>query len=1069
MLSKFFIHRPIFACVIAIVTVVAGLVSVSALPVAQYPEISPPTVKVTCAYPGANSQVVAETVAAPIEQEVNGVEGMLYMSSTSAADGSYALTVTFDIGTDLDMASVLVQNRVAIATPKLPEEVRAQGITTKKQSTSIIQLVSLVSSNPRHDDVFLSNYATINVKDALSRINGVGDVFIFGAGDYSMRVWLNPEQLKSRGITTQDVVAALREQNVQVAAGQIGEPPTPETQANQFTVITLGRLTDEKQFENIVLKTGSDGAITRLADVARIELGAKTYVQSARMTGQPSACLAIYQLPGANALNVAAQVKAVMDGLQENFPSGMSYEIPFDTTLFVDQSIKEVYVTLLEATLLVFITIFIFLQDWRATLVPSITIPVSLVGTFAVMVALGFSINMLTLFGLVLAIGIVVDDAIVVVENTTRRIDVDKMSPRDAAVATMMEVTGPVVATTLVLLAVFVPTAFMAGITGQMYRQFALTIAVSTVFSSINALTLSPALSAILLRGTPTRQNAFFRAFNRVFEKTTNGYTSLVSATVKHYAIALIIFVGLLGITGVGFQSLPTGFLPIEDQGYAMLSVQLPDASSLTRTQQFVEELEGILKETPGVEDWVVSAGYSLLDQTNTSNAATAWVIYKSWEERGAGLSQDAILADLRRRVSSLQEAVVFPFVPPAIQGLGTSGGFQMELQDRGNVGPQALQQMVQEIVQDGNSQSGLQSLNTTFRASVPQLFADVDREKAKLLGLPLNDVFGTLQSFLGSTYVNDFNRFGRVYQVKVQADQQFRMKPEDINRLEVRNLNGDMIPVGTLVDITDTFGPQVIKRYNLYPSASVNGAAAAGKSSGEALTLMEQLAGSKLSSNFDFEWTGMSYQEKKVGSEALVIFALAFLLVYLVLAAQYESWTIPVAVIMAVPLALLGAVIALKLRGMDNNVYTQIGIVLLIALASKNAILIVEFSKELRESGKSPMQAAIEAARLRFRPILMTSFSFILGVIPLVIATGAGAASRQSLGTVVFGGMVAATFFSVMFVPVSYSVVQGGSEWLGRLWRREKSSSDGPQPKPASTPKPAGEAANESTKKAEK
>jgi HAE1 family hydrophobic/amphiphilic exporter-1 len=1035
MFSKFFIERPIFASVISIVIVIAGVVAFGALPVAQYPEITPPTVEVSTTYPGGNARVVAETVAAPIEQQVNGVENMIYMSSTSASDGSYKLTVTFEIGTDLDMAQVLVQNRVKLAEPNLPEEVKRQGVNTKKKSTNIVQFISLYSPDGRYDELYLSNYATLRLRDLLSRIGGVGEVMIFPQSDYSMRIWLNPRQLRSRNLTTEDVLSAIREQNVQVAAGQIGQPPAPRGQNFQYTVNVLGRLTEIEQFEDIIIKTEEGGRITRLKDIARIELGGKSYDLTSSLNGAPSASIAIYQLPGANALDLAKEVRSTMKALSQAFPEGMAYKIPYDTTIFVEESIKEVYITLLQAAALVFLVLFIFLQDWRSTLIPAVTIPVALIGTLAIMLGMGFSLNMLTLFGLVLAIGIVVDDAIVVVEATVSHME-QGLKAKEAAIKAMSEVSGPVVATTLVLLAVFIPAAFLPGITGQLYRQFALTIAVSTVFSSINALTLSPALAAIVLRPPPERKNIFFRGFDTVFRKTGNGYTVMVKTLVRRTAIMMLLFLGLLALTGRQFARLPTGFLPIEDQGYLIANIQLPNAASLERTQEVLTKIDRILEQTPGVQNWVSLGGYSMIDGTNASNAATVFIVMAPWEERtDPSLSQVAILGSLQRKLFQIQEAIVFAFPPPAITGLGVVGGFQMQLQDRADVGLEELDKMVREIIQDGNAQSGLQGLNTTFRVDVPQLFAEVDRTKAKTLEIPLSGVFNTLQTYLGSYYVNDFNKFGRTWQVKVQADHRFRVEPGDIRQLEVRDIKGQMIPIGTLVSVEQILGPQTILRYNLYPAASITGQGAPGFSSGQALNLMEQLADTKLPNSMGYEWTAMSYQEKKVGSEAVMVFALAIILVFLVLAAQYESWSSPAAVILVVPLAVLGTVVALVLRAFDNNVYTQIGVVLLIGLASKNAILIVEFAREERAQGKGILESAVTASQLRFRPILMTAISSIAGFMPLVVASGAGAASRQAIGTAVVGGMIAATIMSLIFTPVFYVVMQRVSEFR----RKEK------------------------------
>jgi hydrophobic/amphiphilic exporter-1 (mainly G- bacteria), HAE1 family len=1043
MFSRFFIERPIFANVLAIITMLIGAVTVFVLPIEQYPQITPPTVQVTTTYPGADAQVLSDTVASPIEQEVNGVEGMLYMSSTCAADGSYSLTVTFDVGTNLDMAQVLVQNRVAIAQPKLPQEVQRQGITTKKKSTAIILVVALTSkegATAQYDSLFLSNYATLQVKDVLSRIYGVGDITIFGASNYGMRIWLDPEKLKARNLTTLDVLASIQEQNVQVAAGQVGSPPAPPDQAFQFTVRTKGRLKDPDEFGAIIVKTspggdtGTGARLTRVRDVARVELGGQVYDQWCDVSGRPAAGVAVYQLPGANALDVADKVIKAMDELKKTFPEGMEYSTPYDTTIFVRESIREVYKTLFEAGVLVLIVILVFLQDWRATLVPATTVPVTIIGAFAAMFALGFTVNLLTLFGLILAIGIVVDDAIVIVENAAHHIDHDKVSAKEATIRAMGEVIGPVIGITLVLMAVFVPTAFLPGITGQLYRQFALTIAATAIISAINAVTLKPAQCATYLRPTPERKNAFYRAFNAVYDRCEGAYVAVVSRLVRNTSAMMLLFVVLTGVTLYWFTRLPTGFLPVEDQGYAIVGIQLPDAASQSRTRKVVAKVEDIFKKTPGLAHWVMIGGQSVLDQTVSSNSATIYVRWAPYEERKTPeTQQDAIINHLRREFSKIQEAIVFAFPPPAIMGLGVAGGFQIQVEDRGNLGLKTLQGVTDEMVHDGNAQTTLKSLNTTFRAGVPQLFADIDRVKAKSLDVPLDWVFGTLQSSMGSAYVNDFNLYGRTYQVRVQADTKFRLKPDDIRRLEVRNRAGAMLPLGTLTNIKELPGAQIITRYNLYPSSSISGEAAPGSSSGQALKLMEQMAGDKLPSGMGYEWTGMSYQEKKVGGQALYIFALAVLLVYLVLAAQYESWLTPAAVIMVVPLALLGTVAAVAIRGMDNNIYTQIGIVLIIALASKNAILIVEFARELRAKGETLLDSAVKSARLRFRPILMTSFAFILGIVPLVNAEGAGAASRRALGTAVFGGMLAATFLAVFFVPVFFVVIQRFAEYLKR------------------------------------
>lgn len=1043
MFSGFFIRRPIFACVLSIVIVIVGLVAARTLPIDRYPEISPPTVRVTANYPGANAKVLAETVAQPIEEQINGVEGMLYMSSTSTNSGVYSLTVTFEIGTDLDMAQVMVQNRVAVAEPSLPEEVRRLGITTRKQSTNILQFISLISPDESLDTTFLSNYATLRIKDELSRVKGVGDVQVFGARDYSMRVWLDPDKLRVRGLATTDVVGALQEQNVQVAAGQIGEPPAPSGQSFQYTINTKGRLRSAEEFEQVVVKTGAGGKLTRLRDVARVELGAKTYADFAQLRGKPAVAIGIYQLPGSNALEVASLVEAKMEELAASFPKGMSYVVPFDTTDFIDRSINEVVQTLLIAVLLVFLTIFIFLQDWRATLIPALTIPVSLIGTLAVMAGLGISINLLSLFGIVLAIGVVVDDAIVVVENVVRNIDDHGLSPREATLRAMQEVTGPVIATTLVLLAVFVPTAFLGGITGQLYRQFALTISTATVFSSINALTLSPALCAVFLRPTRGVHHWFFRWFDWTFDRTCKLYERSLGVLVRRAAITLVLFAVLAAASFWGYLRLPTGFVPTEDQGYCIVNVQLPDAAALERTGNVLEQMNQRLETLQGIKSWVSIAGFSIVDMAASPNVASIFVQFTPWEERTAPhLSMNAIIGQLWQISGDIQEAQIIAFAPPAIQGLGFAGGFLMEIQDRGGVGFSALQQMTEEMVATANAQAQIDRAYTTFRANVPQLYVDVDRTQAKSLDVPLSNVFGTLQAYLGSYYVNDFNLFGRTYQVKVQADSQFRNRPEDIGRLEVRDNEGRMIPLGTMLSARNMVGPQLVRRYNMYPSAAINGQATAGYSTGNALSLMEDLAGATLPDTMGYEWTGMSYQEKTTADEALYIFLLAVVFVYLVLCAQYESWSCPLAIILSVPLGLLGTVAAVVMRGMEINVYSQIGIVLLIALASKSAILIVEFAKIRREQGDDIVAAAMLAARLRFRAVLMTALTFVLGMFPLVIASGAGAASRQALGTAVFGGMLSATVLLVLFVPVFYVVIQRASEKLRARWLGWKDNS---------------------------
>ena len=1034
MISRFFINRPIFAAVLSIVIVIAGLVTLKSLPIAQYPEIAPPTVQVTATYPGASATVLSSTVAQPIEEQVNGAEGMLYMSSTSTNNGQYILTVTFEVGTDLDMAQVLVQNRVSQAEALLPETVQRIGLTVEKQSTNILLFAAVTSPDDRYDALYLSNYASLRIKDELSRLEGVGSVMVFGAGDYSMRIWLDPNQLKARGLTTSDVIDAIREQNVQVAAGQIGQSPAADRQDFQYAINVRGRLEEVSEFERIVVKSLPGGRMIRIKDVARVELGAQTYDMSSQTAGKDCAAIGIFLQPGANALETAQRIKDRMADLEAAFPPGLAYEIPFDTTVFVKASIDEVVQTLFIATILVFFTVLVFLQNWRATLIPAATIPVSLIGTFAAMAALDVSINMLSLFGLVLAIGVVVDDAIVVVENVSRNIDASGLTPKEATIQAMKEVSGPIIATTLVLLAVFVPTAFLGGITGQLYRQFALTIATATVFSSINALTLSPALAAILLRPSAPRTNFLARGFNWMFGNVQSRYQRTLASLIRRGVVMTVVFAGLTAAALYGFDSRPKGFVPNEDQGWAMYSIQLPDAASRQRTLAVVEKLNQRLADMPGIRSWVAVPGYSLMDGAIIPNAAAVWTVFDPWEERlPAGLTQEAVLGEMWGAVADIQEAMIFAFAPPPIMGLGTAGGFEIQIQDRNHLGLNTLEQMTNEITGGAFAHPQLQMAYSTFRANVPQLQAHVDRSQTKSLGIPLSNVFDTLQANLGSVYVNDFNKFGRTYQVRVQADAPFRSSIDDILRLEVRNDQGGMVPLGTVVDVSETLGPQIITRYNMYPSAKISGQGMPGTSSGESMTIMEQMAAGTLPAGMGYEWTGMSFQEKAAAGQTLLVFILAVLFVYLVLCAQYESWSLPLTVILAVPLGLLGTVVAVTVRGMEINVYTQVGIVLLIALTCKTAILIAEFAKTEREAGQGIYEAALKAARLRFRPILMTAFTFILGVFPLVIASGAGAAGRQALGTAVFGGMITATLLLVLFVPLFYVLVQKATERLGR------------------------------------
>ena len=1042
MFSRFFIHRPVFAVAVSVVIVMAGLVLMQSLPIAQYPEIAPPRVQVTATYPGANAKVLAATVAQPIEEQVNGVENMLYMNSTSTNNGQYTLTVSFEIGTDIDMAMVMVQNRVAQAEAQLPEEVQRMGISVNKQSSTILMFASVTSPDERYDSLFLNNYVTLHIKDQLSRLQGVGSVTVFGASDYSMRIWLDPDRLKALGLTTTEVISAIREQNVQVAAGQIGQMPVRDSQTFQYAVNVRGRLEETGEFEDIVIKTLPGSRMIRIKDVARVELGAEDYNVSSQANGKDSAAIGIYLQPGANALAVADRVKERMAQLSENFPPGLAYDIPFDATTFVEVSIDEVVTTLFITVILVVLVILVFLQNWRASLIPVLTIPVSLIGTLAVMAALDVSINMLSLFGLVLAIGIVVDDAIVVVENAMRHIRENRMAPREAAVLTMKEVTGPVVATTLVLLSVFVPTAFMGGTTGELYRQFALTIASATVFSTINALTLSPALSAMLLKPSgPGRPNIFARGFNRCFDRVQSVYGILVAGLIRRAFIMLILFAGITGAAVWGFIQLPKGFVPAEDQGWALIAVQLPDAASLDRTKAVVNLVNDRLKGIPGIENYVSVPGFSILDMANASNAAVIWTVFEPWEKRlPRGLDLDAMIGQIWGAVAPIQEANIFAFPPPAILGLGAAGGFTMQIQDRNNLGLERLQQEAMKMMTAANGDQNLSRVFSTFRANVPQIEALVDRNQVKSMDIPLSDVFDTLQANLGSVYVNDFNKFGKTYQVRVQADAQFRSAPGDISRLEVKSRNTAMIPLGSVVEVAETLGPQTITRHNLYPSAMMNGQGT-GISSGQAMEKMETLAGTSLPKGMGFEWTDMSFQEKTAQGQTLLVLLLAVFCVYLVLCAQYESLSLPLSVILSVPLALLGTVAAVAVRGMDINVYTQIGLILLVALSCKTAILITEFAKISREEGQSIFDAAFNAARLRFRPILMTAATFILGMVPLVVATGAGANSRQALGTAVFSGMLAATVLLIFFVPAFYALIQRAGEALAGKFKSRSGS----------------------------
>jgi hydrophobic/amphiphilic exporter-1 (mainly G- bacteria), HAE1 family len=1033
MISEFFINRPIFANVIAIITIILGLVCLFNLPVAQYPNIVPPTIQVSTSYPGASAEVVATTVGIPIEQAVNGVKNSIYMSSTSGSDGTYVLTVTFGVGTDLDTSLALVQNYVNGVMSQLPDTVQAQGVSVRQVSTNILQVVSLYSDDDRFDETFLANYAIINLQYPLGRLPGIAQVKVIGAGSYAMRVWLNPDKLHYYNLTTMDVVNAIQQQNVQVVAGKLGAPPVPPEQAFQFTINALGRLSEVTEFENIIVKTvrGETAQIVRVKDLATVELSQQVYANFSGLSGHKAAHIVIYSLPGANAINVGGEVRKATAEMAKEFPDGMKYAIYYDTTVFISQAIDAVYETLYEAGILVLIVIMVFLQNWRATLVPATTVPVTIIGAFAAIALLGFTVNLMTLFALILAIGIVVDDAIVIVENSSHYIE-KGLSPHDAAVKAMRELTGPVMGITLVLVSVFLPAAFMPGITGQLFRQFALVIAATAVISAINALTLKPAQCALYLRPhDPNRKpNAFYRLFNRGYGVAEDAYVTLVKWMVQRPGLMALVFCVIVGGGGLLFATHPTGFLPEEDQGYAMVLGMLPEGASQPRVREVSRQVDAVLKKVPGVASWVTMGGFSILDAANVPTTFTAFVIYEEWEKRGSALSQERILANLRQELGALQQAEFAVLVPPPISGLGQSGGFQMMVEDRQSVGLAVLEESSLELIRAARAQSSLRGVATTFNARSPQLFLDIDRTKAESLNVPLGNVFNTLQAYLGSAYVNLFNKFNQTYQVYVQAAADYRVKKSDLSSLYVRNNNGEMVPLGTLMTFKPMLGPELITRYNLYPAVAVFGSAAPGFSSGQAIRLMEQAAKDTLTQGVSYDWTATAYQEKQVGSQAYLIYALAIILVFLVLAAQYESWTSPAAVILVVPIALVGVILALIARGLDNNLYTQVGLVLMIALASKNAILVVEFARELRADGLSITEAAVEATRRRFRPIVMTSFAFILGVVPLMKAGGAGAASQQAIGTVVFGGMLASTLLAIPFVPVFYVLTQRLSEW---------------------------------------
>jgi len=1034
--SRFFIDRPVFAGVLSVLIFVVGLLALRVLPISEYPEVVPPQVVVRAQYPGANPKVISETVAAPIEEAVNGVEDMLYMSSQATTDGVLTLTVTFALGTDPDKAQQLVQNRVSQAEPRLPEEVRRLGVTTVKSSPDLMMVVHLLSPDSRYDVTYLRNYAALNVKDRLARIQGVGQVQLFGSGDYSMRVWLDPQKIAERGLSANDIVNEIRAQNVQAAAGVVGASPGLPGVDHQLSINAQGRLQDEEQFGDIIVKTGESGEITRLRDIARIELGAADYALRSLLNNKPAVAIPILQAPGSNAIEIADKVRAEMADIKANMPEGIDFQIVYDTTQFVRASIDAVVHTLLEAVLLVVLVVILFLQTWRASIIPLAAVPVSIVGTFAVLQVLGFSINALSLFGLVLAIGIVVDDAIVVVENVERNIE-KGLSPRQATYRAMQEVSGPIIAIALVLVAVFIPLAFISGLTGQFYKQFAVTIAISTVISAINSLTLSPALAALLLRDHHAPKDRLtrimdalfgwlFRRFNAVFHRGADAYGTGVRRAIATKTLMLFLYVVLLGATGFLFKIVPGGFVPGQDKQYLVGFAQLPDAATLDRTESVIRQMTDVALKQPGVEHAVAFPGLSINGFTNSSNAGIVFLTLAPFEDRrDPSLSAGAIAGQLNQKFAAITEAVTAIFPPPPVQGLGTIGGFKLQIEDTAGLGYEALDRATKDFLARAATAPEVAGLFSSYSINVPQLYADIDRAKARQLGVAISDVFSTLQIYLGSVYVNDFNKFGRTYSVRVQADAPFRARAEDVGFLKVRSSSGEMVPLTALLNIRSSVGPERAMRYNGFLAADVNGQAAPGYSSGQAQAAIERIAAETLPKGFRAEWTELTYQEILAGNSGILVFPIAILLVFLVLAAQYESLTLPVAIILIVPLALLAALVGVWLTAGDNNVFTQIGLIVLVGLSAKNAILIVEFARELEFEGRTPIEAAIEASRLRLRPILMTSLAFIMGVVPLVVSTGAGAEMRAAMGVAVFSGMIGVTAFGLFFTPVFYVLVR--------------------------------------------